>query len=232
VTPGEVLASLSTSSAYPVFTVAVPTGAFYVRVHAIAGSERSAPSNEIRIFVNVPTPPSPPADLLALVNVSELVLTWRPTFLGGAATAHVLNVAGAVNTSVPLGVGNSAAFNAVPDGTYTLSVSATNAAGTSAPSNAVTVTIPFPCSGAPLTPTAFLAYRVGSTVFVVWDPPASGPAPTHYVLNVTGAFAGSFSTAGLTLSGSVGTGSYDLSVRASNACGSSPATAVQTITVP
>jgi hypothetical protein len=232
IAPGDVLASISTNSAFPVFTVSAPTGAFYVRVHAITASERSAPSNEIRIFVNTSTPPSPPADLLALVNGSSLALTWRPTFLGGAPTGHVLNVSGSVNASLPLSAVSSFTFGNVPGGTYTLSVSASNAAGTSAPSNAVTVTLPGPCSGAPLTPAGFLAYRIGNTIFVMWDPPASGPAPTHYVLNVSGAFSGSFSTTALALSGIPGPGSYGLSVAASNACGSSPATAPQTITVP
>jgi hypothetical protein len=169
-TPGEVRAGVATNSPFPIATIAVPTGAFYVRVHAIAGSERSGPSNEIRIFVNVPTPPSAPANLTALVNGSSLALTWRPTFLGVAAAGYVLNVTGGVNTSLPIGEGHSFTVNGVPAGTYTLSVSATNAGGTSAPSNAVTVTLPGPCSGAPLTPASFLAYRVGNTVRVVWDP--------------------------------------------------------------
>jgi hypothetical protein len=232
IAPGDVMASISTNSPFPVFTVSAPTGAFYVRVHAITATERSGPSNEIRIFVNTPTAPSPPADLLALVNGPSLALTWRPTFLGGAATGHVLNVSGSVNASLPLSQANGFTFSNVPGGTYTLSVSASNAAGTSAPSNAVTVTLPGPCSGAPLTPAGFLAYRIGNTIFVMWDPPASGPAPTHYVLNVSGAFSGSFSTTALALSGIPGPGSYGLSVAASNACGSSPATAPQTITVP
>ena len=232
VTPGDVRASLSTNSPFPIFSVSAPTGAFYVRVHAFTATERSGPSNEIRIFVTTPTPPSPPADLLALVNGSSLALAWRPTFLGGAATGHVLTVSGSVNTSLPLSDANSFAFDNVPGGTYTLSVSALNAAGTSAPSNAVTVTLPGSCSGAPLTPAGFLAYRVGSIVFVVWDTPASGPAPTRYVLDVTGALVDSFSTTSLTLSGRVGPGSYGVSVYAVNACGSSSPTAVQTITVP
>jgi hypothetical protein len=166
------------------------------------------------------------------VNRSSLALMWRPTFLGGAATGHVLNVTGAVNVSMPLGDANRFTSNNVPGGTYTMSVSASNAGGASAPSNAVTVTLPGPCSGAPLSPVNFLAYRVGNTVHIVWDPPVSGPAPTSYVLNVTGAFVGSFSTTGLTISGTAGPGSYGVSVFASNACGSSLGTPVQTIIVP
>jgi hypothetical protein len=232
VAPGQVLASLGTGGPFPVYTVSVPTGAFHVRVHAITASERSGPSNEIQIFVNTPTPPSAPANLLALVNGSSLALTWRPTFLGGAATAHVLNVAGSVTASLPLSEATSVTFGGVPGGTYTLSVSASNASGTSAASNAVTVTVPGSCSGAPLAPAGFLAYRVGNTIYVVWDPPASGPAPTQYVLTVSGAFSASFPTTARALSGVAGPGSYGLSVAASNACGTSAATAVQTVTVP
>ena len=88
--PGEVLGSIPTNSPFPIFTIAAPTGAFYVRMHALAGAERSGPSNEIRIFVNTSTPPSPPADLLGLVNGSSVGLTWRNTFLGGAPTDVVL----------------------------------------------------------------------------------------------------------------------------------------------
>jgi hypothetical protein len=232
IAPGQVLASLDTTSPFPVFTVSAPTGAFHVRVHAVTATERSGPSNEIQIFVNTPTPPSPPANLLALVNGSSLALTWRPRFFGGAATAHVLNVAGSMTASLPLSEATSVAFGAVPGGTYTLSVSASNTSGTSAASNAVTVTVPGPCSGAPLAPAGFLAYRVGNTIYVVWDPPASGPAPTQYVLTVSGAFNLSVPTTARALSGAVGPGSYGLSVAASNACGSSAATAVQTVTVP
>ena len=50
--PGEVLASLPTGSAAPRFTFVAPTGAFYVRVHAVADGVRSGPSNEILLVVN------------------------------------------------------------------------------------------------------------------------------------------------------------------------------------
>ena len=148
-----------------------------------------------------------------------MALTWRPSFLGGAAADHVRNVTGSVNESLPLSEATSVSFDGVPGGTYTLSVSASNAAGTSTPSNAVTVTVPGPCSGAPLAPAGFLAYRVGATIYAVWDPPASGPAPTQYHLTVSGAFNASFTTAAQGLSGAVGPGSYGLSVAAANACG-------------
>ena len=232
VDPGQVLASIPTNGPYPIYTFSAPSGAFHVRVHALAGAERSGPSNEIRIFVSTPTPPSPPADLLGLVNGSSLSLTWRNTFEGGAPTSLVLDVAGALDASLTMSVTDRFTYHGVPGGTYTLSVRAMNAAGTSNASNPVTLTFPGACSGAPLSPLWFLAYKIGNTIFVVWDAAASGPAPTDYVLNVNGSFVGSFPTTSKTLSGTVGPGSYGLSVLATNACGSSPATPEQTISIP
>jgi hypothetical protein len=109
---------------------------------------------------------------------------------------------------------------------------ASNSAGTSAPSNSVTFVVSGPCTGPPLPPTSFLAYRVGNTLFAMWDPPANGPAATSYVLSVSGAFNASFPTTLRSLSGAVGPGAYTLSVSAVNACGSSQTTASQTVVVP
>jgi hypothetical protein len=69
-------------------------------------------------------------------------------------------------------------------------------------------------------------------VTVVWDAAASGPAPTGYVLNVSGAYIGSLPLAGRSISAAVGPGSYTLSLFATNACGTSPLTTPQTIVVP
>jgi hypothetical protein len=185
INPGEVLGSLPTSGD-PILTFVAPTGAFYVRVHALSGSDRSGPSNEIRIFVNVPQPPSTPADLVGLVNGSSLALAWRNTFGGGAPTSLTLDVSGSLAGSIPLGLTDTFSFDGVPAGTYTFSVRAANAAGDSSSSNAVTLTFPGPCSGAPLPSPNFLAYAIGNTIHVVWDPAPTGSAPTSYWLNVIG----------------------------------------------
>jgi hypothetical protein len=231
VTPGQVLASIPTGSAYPIYTLTAPTGSFYVRVHSTVGPVRSSASNEIRIHVSVPVVPSAPANLLALVNGSTVALAWRNTFEGGAPTSLILGVSGAIAGAFPLPLEDSASFSGVPAGTYTLALSATNAAGMGDWSNYVTVTVPGLCSGAPLTPTNFLAYNVGHTIYAMWDPAASGPAPTNYTLNVGGSYVGNVSTTSRSLSGTVGAGSYALSVAATNACGSSVFTAVQTVAI-
>lgn len=231
INPGEVLASLPTGSPYPIFTFTAPTGAFYVRVHALEGVDRSGASNEIRIFVNVPQAPSAPADLVGLVNGSTIGLAWRNTFGGGAPTSVTLDVTGSIIGSIPLGLVDSFNFAGVPGGTYTLSVRASNASGGSGPSNAVTLSFPGPCSGPPLASGNFLAYKIGNTIYVVWDPAPTGPATTSFVLNVTGTFAGNFPTTARAISGSVPPGTYNLSLTSVNSCGSAT-TAVQTVVVP
>jgi hypothetical protein len=232
IAPGEVLGGFATGSPYPITTFTAPTGSFRVRVHTISGADRSTASNEILINVNVPVAPSAPAGLTGTRNGSALALAWRPTFAGGEATSLFLDVAGAFNGSLPLGLSDSFSFNGVPPGSYTFSLRAVNAAGVSSASNAVTLSFPGTCSGAPLPPANFLAYRNGNTLTIVWDPAASGPAPTGYVLNVGGAFSGSFGTPGRTLSGTVPAGTYQFSVLATNDCGASAATAVQSVQVP
>ena len=101
-TPGSVLGSIPTGATSTVFTFSAPTGAFYLRVRAVAGSTRSAASNEIRVFVNVPAPPEAPANLSGTATGNALQLSWTNNASGGAATAIVLNVTGALTLSMPL----------------------------------------------------------------------------------------------------------------------------------
>jgi extracellular elastinolytic metalloproteinase len=231
--PGDVLASIPTLSPYPIFTFVAPTGSFFIRMHGQAGTDKSAASNEVALHVNVPVPPSAPAGLLGLVNGSAIGLSWKNTFEGGSPGGLFLDVSGSITTSIPLGSGDSFAFASVPGGTYTLRLRAVNAGGSSAPSSEVTLTFPGACSGAPETPANFLAYRIGATIYILWDPPASGPAPTGYVLNVTSAvFTGDIPLSGRAISALVPPGVYTVTVAATNACGTSVPTASQTVTIP
>jgi hypothetical protein len=167
-----------------------------------------------------------------MVNGNTIALAWKNTFAGGAASNIVLDVTGSLSTSIPLGLTEGFQFAPVPAGTYTLSVRGLNVAGSGPPSNSVTLTFPGACSGVPLAPANFLASKVGNTIFVSWDLPPSGPAPTIYVLQVSGAFNGAIPTPTRALSGTVGPGVYNISVLAANGCGNGPATPVQTVTIP
>ena len=231
VTPGQVLASVPTS--VPALTLSVPNGAFFVRVRSFEGGIPSGASNELPIYVNVAALPSAPSNLLLTRNGSALELTWRNTFEGAAPTGLVLDVSGSIVASLPLPVSEHFAFNGVPAGSYNFTVRAVNGAGTSAASNVRSATFPSAtCVGIPAVPANFRAYRIGSTVFVDWDPPGVGAAISYYVLNVTGALAATIPTPLRALSGAVPPGTYNLTVASVNACGSSPNSAVQSVTVP
>ncbi|WP_291987644.1 Ig-like domain-containing protein [Luteitalea sp.] len=230
-TPGSVIGALPLG-ATPAVTVALPTGSFFIRLRSITASGVSSPSNEIVANVNVPVAPSAPSNLLGLVNGSALALAWTPTFGGGAPSNAVLDVTGPVVASLPLGPTETFTYPAVPPGTYTFSVRQTNAAGSSGGSNAVTLTFPGACSGAPQPPRNFAAFNASGVLNVIWDPPASGAAPTAYTIVVGGAYVGALpmTTRSFTIPPPPGT--YTFAVTASNACGTSAPTPVQTVTFP
>jgi hypothetical protein len=231
ITPGSVLASLPTNSTVPTYTFSAPTGSYYIRLLSLAGAVRSAASNEIRIAVNIPSPPSAPANLLGSANGSTLSLAWTNTASGGTPTELILDVTGSLSLSLSIPVSSSFSFPNVANGTYTFSLRASNSAGVSAPSNPVTLTFPGGCT-VPGTPTLFAVTRNGNIISATWGLPAGGSAPTGYTLIVTGAFNGQISTSERSISGAVGAGSYTLSVSALNACGTGAPTATQTIVVP
>lgn len=232
VAPGSILASLPTGGTGTTFSFDAPTGIFYLRMHAVSASGRSPASNEVMIRVNVPTPPSTPTGLLGLVNGSTLALAWKNTTTGGAPTSMVLDVSGAFTGSLPFGMADTFSFAGVPPGSYTFAVRTANAAGTSGPSAPVTLTFPGGCSGAPQTPTNFAVTRTGSLLSISWDLPSAGPAPTSYLLKVSGAIATSLPLTARSISGTVPPGTYNLSVVAVNACGPGGETLPQSVTVP
>lgn len=143
----------------------------------------------------------------------------------------LLEVTGATQLAVPLALTETFSYAGVPPGTYTFSVRSVNAAGTSAASNPVTLTFGG-CGDVPRPPAGFTATRTGNRVTVSWQPPSSGPAPTSYVLHVSGALNAALPTSSLAMAGAVPAGTYVLSVTAANSCGSGEATAVRTVTVP
>lgn len=231
VAPGQVLASVPLGLA-PEHVITAPDGVFYVRVRSVAGSAVSAPSQEIRVVVNQPMPPSAPVSLTGLASGSTLQLAWKNTFTGGQVDHVLLEVGGTVVTSLLLGPDETFQFNSVPPGTYVFTVRALNAAGASSSTNGVTLSFPGSCTGVPQAPAGFLAYAVGQVVSLAWDPPETGTAPTSYLVNATGAFTGQFPATSRTLAGAVPPGSYHVSVAAVNPCGTGPSTAVQTVVVP
>ncbi len=233
IVPGEVLASVATGSTAPTFTFVAPTGAFYIRAHSLSPGLRSVASNEIRIFVNVPAPPSAPANLLGLVNGTTLGLAWTNTAGGGTPNSLILDITGSITLSQHgLPVSEVLSYPSVNAGTYTMSLRASNSAGHSGSSNSVTLTFPGACSGAPAPPTNFVATTSGNVLSLSWGLPASGSAPSGYTLIVTGSFVGSLPISGRSIAGAVPAGTYTLSIAATNACGTGLPSPPVTVTIP
>jgi Tol biopolymer transport system component len=230
--PTDIQASIPTSSPSPTFTFYAPAGSFYVRVHALNGAVRSAASNEIFLHVDAPVPPSPPAHLLGMVNGSSVALAWTNTYEGGQPTSLWLEVIGSMATMIPLAMTDHVDFGAVPRGTYPVAIRAGNEAGISERSSILMLRVPWPCSGVPATPIRLSATRLGQTVHLDWAPGPLGAAPTEYAVSVTGALNSTFTTSERALSGTVGPGTYNVSVTAINDCGASAATAPVAVVVP
>ena len=232
VNPGEVLASIPTGSAAPSTRSSRRPERSTSGCTRFSGAGRSLASNEIRIFVNVPQPPSAPANLLGTVNGNFIALAWKNTFAGGAPTNVVLDVSGDAGHDHSAGGDRRLHLCGCAAGDLHPQPASPERRGCQ----------PFIEPDHPDLPGGLLRraagarqparLRDGSTIFVTWDPAASGPAPTAFILNVSGSFVGSFGTAGRGLSGTVGPGSYTINVVAANPCGNGPATAPITVTVP
>ena len=240
--PGTTIAQVRTAQSVPLITLDVPTGQYYVRVSSLdASGQRSQPSADIRLFVGVPAGPTAPVNLLGLVRNratgNSVSLSWRNTFGSGAPDSIALDVLrdGVPFNSFPLPVSESFTFDGVPNATYTFSVRAVNATGSSGSSNAVTLTFDdalTSCSGAPSMPVNVTTAVQGNFVALSWQAAASGRPATGYRVLVTG--PGTPMTINVTdrvLSGHVPPGTYSIRIQAVNQCGTSAATAARQVVV-
>ncbi|MCC7126006.1 MAG: NPCBM/NEW2 domain-containing protein [Acidobacteria bacterium] len=179
--------------------------------------------------------PVTPASFTALANGTLVGLSWSPV---PGATSYQLEV-GSVEGAADLLVMNAGAatgFSTVaPAGTYWLRVRANNAWGQSEPTadRRLVVGAQAVPPGAPEGLTASLE---NSTVTLQWSAPASGGLPTAYVVEA-GASPGSLTavlqttTQGVAVA-NVAPGTYYVRVRAINAAGNGPPSAIVTVVVP
>lgn len=124
-----------------VFTAAVPSGAYWVRVRSMNAWGTSVPSPDARLAVDGNTAlPAAPGALTADVRGRRVSLEWSPPADGGLPAAYVIeagsdatSLAAVARTAWP---GLIAAD--VPPGTYVVRVRAVNAAG-SGPAGAIVV---------------------------------------------------------------------------------------------
>jgi len=184
-----------------------------------------------------PAAPGPASGLLASVVGSTVTIRWNPPSTGGAATGYQLlagTAPGASNIgAVPVGA-TSLVVPGVPSGVYYVRIVATNATGTSPPTPDITIAVGPVAPGAPRNLTA-LAPSPG-VVSLSWQPPASGPAPTSYVVlagHAPGASiyqipVGSTSLAG----GGVPAGTYYVRIVALNGATPGPSSPEAVLVVP
>jgi hypothetical protein len=168
--------------------------------------------------------------LLGLAQGDQLALTWMNTAGGGTPTGNDVEVSGAMNTTVPVGLTEQFTFTGVPSGTYTFRVRASNGAGRSAASNAVTLAFPGGCA-VPAAPEGLQTYVDGSVVTIRWNSPTTGAAATKYVLTVSGPVSLVLPVSGRSLSSPAPPGTYTFTVAAQNACGTGPQSPAQSVTV-
>ncbi len=244
VLPGQTLAAIDTAGATPILRVPLAPGVYYVRVRALILQTVSGPSEEVRVVVGASAPPSAPRHLLGLVNGTSVALSWTPTYDGGTPEALSLLVDGPVSGVLPLGLVETFRYDAVPPGTYTFRVVASNAAGAGAPSLPLTLTFPAACSGPPLAPTRVRVTAVSTTITVRWSAPETGPAVTAYrlIVGTPGDTSGGHQkappaylitvpVAGRQITGTVPPDFYTFFVHAVNDCGVGAAAGPLTIDV-
>ncbi|MEP7116776.1 MAG: DUF1800 family protein [Acidobacteriota bacterium] len=232
ITPGAVIATVPTGSAATTFTMAVPTGSFYIRMRALNGGEMSLPGNEIKVNVNVPVKPAAPTNFQAVVKGRSLWLAWKNSYTGGEPTSLFIDATGIVTATVPLPLSEEFYTPSLPDGTITLRLRAVNAAGSSPQSSSISLNVPTTTCALPRVPMSYSAVRAGNAVVMAWDAPSGGSPATSYQIVVSGAYNGALPTSARGFAAAAPPGTYVLSVRAVNACGAGPATAFQTVVIP
>lgn len=174
-----------------------------------------------------PVVPGVPSNAQVLTNGNFATFSWEAPTTGNGPTRYVVT-AGTVPGGSDIGafdVGLSTSISAtVGAGTYHLRVRAENPAGAGPATANQSFTIEPPTP--PGQPSNFASQVVGSTVTLTWQAPASGSAPTSYVIEAGTAVGlanlavfdtGSVAT-GLVIN-SVPSGTYFLRIRAKNAVG-------------
>jgi hypothetical protein len=210
-----------------------------------AGSDGADPGCNFEVFGDAapaeppstpgPTPPvlegpDVPEHVSALVNGSTVTITWSAPPM--APDSHYVLEAGtspgAANAAV-VSVGQARSFVAtgVPAGVYYVRVRAVSALGSGPPSADIVVAVggAIACEGAPQAPIGLHATVQHLTASLLWGAPATGCAPTHYVL-LAGSTAGLSDLAQAAVGGhglvaSASPGTYYVRVVAVNAFGAS-----------
>lgn len=175
-------------------------------------------------------PPSPPTAVTATPGSGSLALSWTaPTNSNGAAVTGYTVTTSPSSTGCSTTGATSCTITGLTNNTaYSVTVTATNSFGTSAPSTAVSAT---PRAQVPGAPTGVTATVGDGTATVSWTAPAANGSAAVTGYTVTASPGGSCTTTGaLTclITGLNNATAYTVTVVATNAAGSGPASSPAT----
>jgi predicted phage tail protein len=125
------------------FMTVAPNGTYFLRIRARNACGLGPASHEVTLIVGCNAPPDAPANLVATVTGSTVLLSW-PAATGQAASYAIeAGSAAGLSNLAQVDVGGLLAFTAnAPPGTYFVRVRATNACGTGPPTVERTVIVP------------------------------------------------------------------------------------------
>ena len=123
----------------------VPTGSYFIRVHAVGASGETGPSNELRADVGGAGPcatPAPPGNLTFSTAGAVVTLRWNASVGAAAYTVEAGSVNGAANLAlISIGSASTTLTAVAPPGRYFVRVRATASCGVSGPSNEVVIVV-------------------------------------------------------------------------------------------
>ncbi len=201
--------------------VDVPAGDYVASVRASTPTGgQSAAVSAASVTVEAPaTAPGQPTELTATVSGLNVLVSWEAPAANGAP---ILSYAVTLNGTPSTEAGSPINFDDLAPGNYTVTVAATNSAGTGVPASE-TFTIEVPVTP-PTTPANVNASVSGQQVTVSWTASNDGgdPAGVEYNVSLNGATPRVVTGTSTQFDG-VAAGSYTVTVTATNSEGTSAA---------
>jgi RHS repeat-associated protein len=230
--PGGASATVD-GSATSATVVGLTNGSPYTFTVTAANAAGASPASPASSAVTPAGPPGAPTGVSATAADSRATVTWAaPPSNGSPITGYTVTAAPGGATATVAGTVTSATVTGLANGTaYTFTVTATNAAGTSASSTPSGSVTPL---GPPGAPTAVTASARNQSAVVSWAAPANngGQPITGYTVQTTpGATSISVdgATTATTVTGLTNGTAYTFTVTATNSNGTGPgATATAT----
>ena len=226
---GTVVASPQTAGA----TLSAPIGVS--RTYAVAVVDawgQAGPAASVTVTPPGSTVPGAPGTVTAVPADGQALVSWSAAAANGSPVTGYTVLASPGGTTVTTSGATTATLTGLTNGTpYTVTVTATNAVGTGPASAPVPVT----AAGRPGAPGSVMATPGDRSATVSWSqPPANGSRISTYTVTASpgGARATSAGTPSAVVTGLTNGTAYTFAVTATNAAGTSPASAPSAAVTP